>query len=133
MSDNLIDLRSQMAQEADDADPDHPHCARCGGNSPVATLMVAPLAVPVGEEGYAATICDPCVNRILDLLVNPHLLVTARTTDTITMAAEVQVDGASVSREDAVEILRHAANMLEAGIEPEIITMYDNPSLNEDT
>lgn len=131
MTENILELRSEMAQMADDEEPDTPHCARCGKPSLVATLMVVPLATPVGEAGYTATLCDTCANRVMDLLVNPHLLVTAQTTNPLTQAAEVMVDGASFTRADAVEILHHAANMLDTG-EPEVVARYDNPSPDED-
>jgi len=107
-----VELRSEAARGCYSRDPDHPHCGRCGGDALIALVNLTPLVPTPGEGGFSATICDNCAQRVMDLLVNPHLLVTAATIDTATFTADVIVDGIGVSRIDAVDMLKTAADML---------------------
>lgn len=114
----------------DAADPDRPHCGRCGDESLSATLMLIPLAAPAGDSSYSTVICDTCTQRVVDLLVNPHMFITAQTTDEQTSMAEIMIDGTGISRPDAIAMLINAAEMLNTG-ETEVID-HDDPTNNQD-
>ena len=126
----ITEMRSQAAQGRDRDDPDHPHCGRCGSDELVATMVISPMSAPVEVNDFAAHICDVCAQRIIDLLVNPHLFLTAETTNSATMMADLMIDGTGISRPDAISMLINAAEMLNTG-EAEVVAHYD-PITNQD-
>jgi hypothetical protein len=128
MTGETIEIRSQAAQGRDNREPDRPHCGRCGNESIAATLVLMPLAATVEDPSYSTMTCEVCTQRVVDLLINPHLFLTAVTTDDETMMAELMIDGTGISRMDAISMLINAAEMLNTG-DAESVIHYDQ---NED-
>jgi hypothetical protein len=124
MTDNVITIRSPAAQGRDEREPDRVHCGRCGDENLVATLMIMPLSAPEGDASYTTATCEVCTQRILDVLVNPHLLISAVSRDDEEMTAEILLDGTGIGRADAIQMLINAAEMLNTG-EAESVIHYD--------